>query len=111
MPITELPNNSLSQATMSTILKYSRVARVPISRHARALAIPAASGSPAPKKSSFTETLADGPSLDDFVSENVPERIVLGNKNTHAETFFLTGHSLTVRTTYTLDPVLACLPS
>ncbi|KAH9175321.1 Lipoyl synthase [Lactarius sanguifluus] len=67
---------------MSTILKCSRFARVPISRHARALAIPATSESPVPKKSTFTETLADGPSLDDFVSSDVPERIVLGNKNT-----------------------------
>ena len=84
---------------MSTILKYSRSARVPISRHARALAMPAASGSPAPKKSSFTETLADGPSLDDFVSDNVPERIVLGNKNTYVVIFFtLTEHRLTART-------------
>ncbi|KAI9445230.1 Lipoyl synthase [Lactarius indigo] len=67
---------------MSTILKCSRFARLPISRHARALAIPAASESPPQKKGSFTETLADGPSLDDFVSDNVTERIVLGNKNT-----------------------------
>ncbi|KAH8988905.1 Lipoyl synthase [Lactarius akahatsu] len=67
---------------MSTILKCSRFARVPIPKHARALAIPATSESPVPKKSSFTETLADGPSLDDFVSGDVPERIVLGNKNT-----------------------------
>ncbi|KAH9064254.1 Lipoyl synthase [Lactarius vividus] len=67
---------------MSTILKCSRFARAPISRHARTLAIPATSESPVPKKSSFTETLADGPSLDDFVSGDVPERIVLGNKNT-----------------------------
>ncbi|KAH9082116.1 lipoic acid synthase [Lactarius deliciosus] len=67
---------------MSTILKCSRFARVPISRHARALAIPATSESPVPKKGTFTETLADGPSLDDFVSDDVPERIVLGNKNT-----------------------------
>ncbi|KAI9460911.1 Lipoyl synthase [Lactarius psammicola] len=66
---------------MSTILRYSRVGRIPISRHARALATPAAPGSPVPKKGSFTETLADGPSLDDFVSGNVPERIVLGNKS------------------------------
>ena len=73
---------------MSTVLKYSRFARVPISRHARALATQAASGLPTPKKSSFAETLADGPSLDDFVSGNAPERIVLGNKNTYAETFF-----------------------
>ncbi|KAF8271427.1 lipoic acid synthase [Lactarius quietus] len=41
-----------------------------------------AAGPPVPEKSSFAETLADGPSLDDFVSGNVPERIVLGNKNT-----------------------------
>jgi hypothetical protein len=78
----------LCSPTMSTILKYSRFARVPISRHARALATPATSGSPVAKKSPFTETLADGPSLDDFVSGNVPERIVLGNKNRYAETFF-----------------------
>jgi lipoic acid synthetase len=84
---------------MSAILKYSRFARLPISSHARALATPAASGSPVPKKSSFRETLADGPSLDDFVSDNVPERIVLGNKNTYAETFFsLTERGLTPRT-------------
>lgn len=67
---------------MSAVLKYSRFARLPISSHARALATPAASGSPVPKKSPFAATLADGPSLDDFVSDNVPERIVLGNKNT-----------------------------
>ncbi|KAH8998935.1 Lipoyl synthase [Lactarius hatsudake] len=67
---------------MSTILKCSRFARIPISRHARALAIPATSELPVPKKNTFTETLADGPSLDDFVSGDVPERIVLGNKNT-----------------------------
>lgn len=64
-----------------TTLKHYRFTRVSISRRARALATPAASGSPVPKKSSFAETLADGPSLDDFVSDNVPERIVLGNKN------------------------------
>lgn len=88
---------SLSQATMSTILKYSRFARIPVSRHARALATPTASGSPVPEKSSFSETLADGPSLDDFVSGNVPERVVLGNKNTYAMTLFiLTEFCLTV---------------
>jgi lipoic acid synthetase len=73
---------------MSAVLKYSRFARLPISSHARALATPAASGSPVPKKSPFAATLADGPSLDDFVSDNAPERIVLGNKNTYAETSF-----------------------
>jgi hypothetical protein len=101
---------SLSQATMSTILKYSRSARVPISRHARALAMPAASGSPVPKKSSFTDTLADGPSLDDFVSDNVTERIVLGNKNTYAVTFFPPNRTQP-DCTHTLHPVLACLPT
>lgn len=84
---------------MSAILKYSRFVRLPISSHARALATPAASGTPVQKKSSFAETLADGPSLDDFVSDNVPERIVLGNKNTYAETFFLIAErGLTPRT-------------
>ncbi|KAI0257586.1 mitochondrial Lipoyl synthase [Lactifluus subvellereus] len=66
---------------MSTILKHSRVLRISISRYARSLATPATSGSSASNKSSFTETLAEGPSLDDFISGNAPERIVLGNRN------------------------------
>lgn len=92
---------------MSAILKYSRFARLPIPSQARALATPATSGSPVPKKSSFAETLADGPSLDDFVSDNVPERIVLGNKNTYAETFFL----IAERGLMHAGPALACRPT
>ena len=95
---------------MSTIFKYSRFAHVPVSRHARALATPAASGLPVPKKSSFTETLADGPSLDDFVSGNAPERVVLGNTTTYAEIFSFS-NGTQPDCTYTLDPVLACLPT
>ena len=47
--------------------------------HIRCLATPAASkGRP-----TFTETLSDGPSLEDFISsEETPERVILGNTNT-----------------------------
>ncbi|CDO72381.1 hypothetical protein BN946_scf184977.g80 [Trametes cinnabarina] len=43
--------------------------------HARCLATPSSS------KGSFSQTLADGPSLDDFIADRVPDRVVLGNKN------------------------------
>ena len=36
----------------------------------------------APTKPSFTSTLDKGPSLDDFVAGNLPERVVLGNAKT-----------------------------
>ena len=43
-----------------------------------------ATASPAstPTKPSFTSTLNDGPSLDDFIGGNIPERVVLGNAKT-----------------------------
>jgi lipoic acid synthetase len=34
---------------------------------------------PSSSKSSFSQTLAKGPSLDDFLSEDPPSRVVLGN--------------------------------
>jgi len=52
-----------------------RVMRVSVSRHLRSLATPAS------KKTTFAETLEQGPSLDHFISGDVPERIVLGNTN------------------------------
>ncbi|KAH9982437.1 mitochondrial Lipoyl synthase [Lactifluus volemus] len=67
---------------MSTILKHSRVARISVSRNARSLATPAASRPSTLNRPSFTETLTEGPSLDDFISGNVSERVVLGNTNT-----------------------------
>ncbi|KAK7463710.1 hypothetical protein VKT23_005648 [Stygiomarasmius scandens] len=42
----------------------------------RSLATPSA---PSTSKTTFTETLKVGPSLDDFISDNVPDRVVLGN--------------------------------
>ena len=67
---------------MSLILRNSHVARVSVSRHIRSLATPATSGSPAPKKA-FKDTLEQGPSLDDFISDDIPERVVLGNTKTY----------------------------
>jgi hypothetical protein len=41
-----------------------------------------ASTAPAPAKPSFTSTLENGPSLDDFIAGSTPERVVLGNAKT-----------------------------
>lgn len=69
---------------MSFILRNSHVARASVSRHIRSLATPAAtSGSSAPKKEAFQDTLEQGPSLDDFISGDIPERVVLGNTKTY----------------------------
>ena len=68
---------------MSFILKHPHVARVSVSRHVRSLAIPATSGPSALKKTDFKETLEQGPSLDDFIAGDTPERVVLGNTNTY----------------------------
>jgi lipoyl synthase len=82
---------------MSTILKHLRVVRISVSRHARSLATPATSGQSASNKSTFTETLTEGPSLDDFISGNAPERIVLGSRNTYVASLTC-GHGLITRT-------------
>jgi lipoic acid synthetase len=71
------------QNTMSLVRIHSRVARVPVVRYVRSLATPATSGPSASEKTTFTATLTEGPSLDDFISGDVPERVVLGNKNTY----------------------------
>jgi lipoyl synthase len=68
---------------MSFILKHPYVARVSVLRHVRSLATPATSGPSALKKTPFKETLQQGPSLDDFISGDIPERVVLGNTNTY----------------------------
>ena len=72
---------------MSFILKHPHVARISVSRHVRSLATPATSGSSALKKTDFKETLEQGPSLHDFISSDIPERIVLGNTNTYVAPF------------------------
>ena len=41
-----------------------------------------ASPASAPAKPSFSSTLDDGPSLDDFIVGNTSERVVLGNAKT-----------------------------
>jgi len=71
---------------MSFIVRNSHVARVSVSRHIRirSLATPAATSgsSSAPQKNTFKDTLEQGPSLDDFISGDIPERVVLGNTKT-----------------------------
>jgi lipoic acid synthetase len=61
---------------MNIALRLSR-----LSRHARFLAT--ASGS-VPPKSEFSETLSSGPTLDDFIVGNVPDRVVLGSSKGYA---------------------------
>ncbi|KAI0815259.1 mitochondrial Lipoyl synthase [Irpex lacteus] len=63
-----------SRTAISSLLRSSssRVASVS-SSHVRCLATPASS------KSTFGKTLDNGPSFDDFVADNVPDRVVLGN--------------------------------
>lgn len=52
-------------------MRTARVARS--SAQVRCLATPSSS------RTSFSQTLAEGPTLDEFIAENVPERVVLGN--------------------------------
>lgn len=48
----------------------------------RSLATASSGSAPASTKPSFASTLDDGPSLDDFIVGNTPERVVLGNAKT-----------------------------
>ncbi|PCH33512.1 Lipoyl synthase [Wolfiporia cocos MD-104 SS10] len=57
--------------SMNSILRSASVARR--TPHVRTLATPSSS------KSSFSQALAEGPTLDDFISGNAPDRVVLGN--------------------------------
>ncbi|KAJ3558037.1 hypothetical protein NM688_g1146 [Phlebia brevispora] len=67
----------MARTTMvvSSLLRASssRYATAPVVVRARCLATPSSS------KSSFTKILDEGPSLDDFITDNVPERVTLGN--------------------------------
>ncbi|KII93206.1 hypothetical protein PLICRDRAFT_151713 [Plicaturopsis crispa FD-325 SS-3] len=62
--------------SFSSVARTSGLRTALISRSAsvRCLATPSSS------KTDFSQTLASGPSLDDFISGETPERIVLGNK-------------------------------
>ncbi|KAL5535632.1 hypothetical protein ACEPAF_3726 [Sanghuangporus sanghuang] len=57
------------QALKRTVSKQARTVTPAI----RSLATPSSS------RSDFKQTLSDGPSLDDFIVDNVPERVVFGN--------------------------------
>ena len=63
---------SLSGSRLSHVVRAARMAAFP---QVRCLATPSSS------KTSFSRELADGPSLDDFIADRVPERVVLGNAN------------------------------
>ncbi|TFY62152.1 hypothetical protein EVJ58_g4038 [Rhodofomes roseus] len=54
----------------SAVLRSARAPRV---TQVRTLATPSSS------KASFSQTLAEGPSLDEFIAGNAPDRVVLGN--------------------------------
>jgi len=68
---------------MSLVRTHSCLVRASVMRNTRSLATPAMSGPTVSKTTTFAATLAGGPSLDDFISGDVPERVVLGNKNTY----------------------------
>ncbi|KAH9857923.1 lipoic acid synthase [Lenzites betulinus] len=63
---------SLPALQVKSVLRAARGVRV----HARCLATPSSS------KGRFSQTLEEGPSFDDFVADNVPDRVVLGNAKT-----------------------------
>ncbi|KAI0361789.1 lipoic acid synthase [Trametes cingulata] len=60
---------SLSTSQVKSAFRTARAVRA----HVRSLATPSSS------KPNFRQTLEDGPSLDDFIADRVPERVVLGN--------------------------------
>lgn len=55
-------------------------------RHARFLAT--ASG-PVPPKSKFSESLSSGPTFDDFIAGDAPNRVVLGSPRGYAAQLYL----------------------
>ncbi|KAI0051737.1 mitochondrial Lipoyl synthase [Auriscalpium vulgare] len=63
---------------MATILRSSRLARIPVTAACRTLATASSSSS----KQNFSQVLDEGPSLDEFISGKSQERVVLGNTNT-----------------------------
>ncbi|KAA1468164.1 Lipoyl synthase [Dentipellis sp. KUC8613] len=62
---------------MASVLRAARAPKRVTPVHARTLAT--ASGS---SKATFRQALSEGPSLDDFIAGDVPDRVVLGNTKT-----------------------------
>ena len=67
--VVDMASIRLSGSHVSNALRSARAAKPQI----RCLATPSSS------KTSFSQTLDDGPSLDDFIADRVPDRVVLGN--------------------------------
>ncbi|KAI0735333.1 lipoic acid synthase [Earliella scabrosa] len=62
----------LAMSQLSTAARVARTLRPQV----RCLATPSSS------KTTFSQTLAEGPSFDDFIADRVPDRVVLGNAKT-----------------------------
>ena len=62
----------LAMSQLSTAARVVRTVRPQV----RCLATPSSS------KTTFSQTLAEGPSFDDFIADRVPDRVVLGNAKT-----------------------------
>lgn len=69
---------------MASILRSAtaRVSKRSVPPCARSLATHSSSSEPG--KRNFAQTLAEGPSFDDFVAGDVPERVVMGNTSQYA---------------------------
>ncbi|OCH96550.1 mitochondrial Lipoyl synthase [Obba rivulosa] len=69
----------------SSVLRSVRSVRsTPPLQHVRTLATPSSS------KTTFNQTLAEGPSLDDFISDNVPDKVVFGNPHMRLPSYLKT---------------------
>ncbi|KAF8167980.1 mitochondrial Lipoyl synthase [Crassisporium funariophilum] len=62
---------------MATLLKFSHIRNAP--RYTRSLATASSSVPASPSRIDFAKSLENGPSLDEFISGETPERVVLGN--------------------------------
>jgi len=61
---------------MASLLRTARVPKLSLHLHARCLATPSGTSSAKP---AFSQTLAEGPTLDEFISGEAVDRVVLGN--------------------------------
>lgn len=66
------PAAMLSGSQLPTVMRAARAVRPQV----RCLATPSSS------KPHFSQNLAEGPTLDDFIADRVPDRVVLGNTKT-----------------------------
>lgn len=80
-----------SAALVSSLLRASssRTFAAPVCVHSRSLAVPSSS-----KSASFSKTLSEGPSLDDFIAGEAPERVILGNTSQYVLACYDTGEIL-----------------